>query len=516
MRLTIKEVVAATNGKIIANPSSSEAPSAKTDITPDIWTDHGADTPFVDGVSIDSRTIQAGQLFIPLLADRDGHEYIGDAVHSGAGAVLVSRSLDTIPSLYSSNLTQPGSSISTPIISTPIIHVSNTTKALHQLGIAARNKLEKNPATPTRIIAITGSAGKTTTKDLCATALNKNFKVSASQKSHNNELGVPLTLLNAPEGVEVVVVEMGASKPGDIASLCDVARPDIGVLTAVGIAHTEGFDNLESIAKTKAELLESLPAGGTAVLNRDNPQVMDQAKRVFPSLGGPEPVKSKASNSDWSNSSRHTKILTFGTHPEADIRAENITADNLLRCSFELYSEFGNTQIHLQLTGRHNVSNALAAVAAYIAASDTLESISMQDIAAGLSEAVPVEWRMSQELSRSGVLVLNDAYNANPLSMKAALLTLTELPGKRKVAVLGTMSELGVRHKKEHQLVAALAKELGVEVIAWQEEAYKLPLAQSFAEIFSAVDGLKEGDVVLVKGSRSVGMETLATKLLDL
>ena len=424
-----------------------------------------------DGVSTDSRTLQPGQLFVPLVADHDGHDFIGAAVRAGASVCLSSR--------------EPEETV------VPIVIVPDTASALTDLAHAARARLEKTA----RVIGITGSVGKTTTKDFCATVLGATLNCWASEKSFNNEIGLPLTLLNAHENCEVLVAEMGASRPGDIASLCQIARPHYGILTAIAIAHTESFGTIDQIARTKAELLEALPADGVAIVNRDDERVMAQAEKV---LG---------------------EVLTFGVHADADVRAENVSADEQLHAEYLLRSPWGSEHVRLGVAGLHNVGNSLAAAAVALHLGVPVEAV-----AAGLSEAEISPWRMSLSTSPSGVLVLNDSYNANPTSMEAALKALAQLPARRHLAVLGTMAELGEYHNPEHRRIAKLAGELGVKAIAVAEPAYGLDLVPDSASALAALNSLGgdsagnlgEGDAVLVKGSRVAELEFLADRLLEI
>ena len=478
-----------------------------------------------DGVSTDSRTLQPGQLFVPLVADHDGHDFIGAAVRAGASVCLSSR--------------EPEETV------VPIVIVPDTASALTDLAHAARTRLEKTA----RVIGITGSVGKTTTKDFCAAALGTTLSCWASEKSFNNEIGLPLTLLNAPDNCEVLVAEMGASRPGDIASLCQIARPHYGILTAIAIAHTENFGTIDQIARTKAELLEALPADGVAIVNRDDERVMAQAERVLKRRGASPPAKASERNSrDAGQQVRNRKsggklasgdfdtqeevenlgrqanaleLLTFGVHADADVRAEDVSADEQLHAEYLLRSPWGSEHVRLGVAGLHNVGNSLAAAAVALHLGVPVEAV-----AASLSEAEISPWRMSLSTSPSGVLVLNDSYNANPTSMEAALKALAQLPARRHLAVLGTMAELGEYHNPEHRRIAKLAGELGVKAIAVAEPAYGLELMPDSTSALAALSSLEgdsagdsagnlgEGDAVLVKGSRVAELEFLADRLL--
>ncbi len=409
----------------------------------------------VDGACIDSRLVRGGELFVAIRAARDGHDFIDTALHAGAAAWM------------GSDPYRPGTGIV----------VGDSAVALSRLATAARDRL------PGRVVGITGSVGKTSTKDLLAAALARRFRVSASPKSFNNELGVPLTLLNAPDGVEAVVVEMGARGPGHVAALCAVARPAVGVVTTVGLSHAAFFGTVEDVARAKGELVEALPASGTAVLNADVPLVAAMSGRAS------------------------ARVLTFGIGT-GDVRAEEVALDDDLRPSFRLCSPWGEIRVALQVRGHHQVANALAAAAAALACDTGIE-----DVAAGLGDARLSPWRMQLERSASGALILNDAYNANPLSAEAALRALAALPVARHTALLGAMAELGDVSPAEHARIGALAAELGIRVIAVDAPGYGGEQAGGAADALDRLGRVGADDAVLVKASRSAGLETLAATL---
>ncbi len=409
----------------------------------------------VDGARIDSRLVRGGELFVALRAERDGHEYVDAAMDAGAGACLVEEPAGRGTSIV----------------------VEDTFVALTQLAIRMRDRL------PDRVVGITGSVGKTSTKDLLAAALGRRYRVSSSAKSFNNELGVPLTLLDAPDDAEAVVVEMGARGRGHVASLCAVARPLVGVVTTVGLSHSEFFGSLDDVAVAKAELVEALPAHGTAVLNADVPLVAAMAVRT------------------------DARVLTFGL-TAGDVRAEDVGLDDDLRPVFRLHTPWGDAGVELQIRGHHQVGNALAAAAAALACGAGLE-----EVASGLGDAQVSPWRMELHRTPSGALVLNDTYNANPLSMEAALRALAELPAHRRVAVLGIMAELGDVGPSEHARMAALAGALGIRVIAVGAPDYGTETVGDAGEAMARLGPLVAGDAVLVKGSRAAGLESLAGTL---
>ena len=355
--------------------------------------------------------------------------------------------------------------------------VPDTFLALTALATAARDRL------PDRVVGITGSVGKTSTKDLLVGALGRRWRVSASPKSFNNELGVPLTVLETPDDAEVVVVEMGARGQGHVASLCAVARPLVGVVTTVGVSHAEFFGTVEDIARAKGELVEALPQEGTAVLNADVPLVTAMAGRAV------------------------AQVLTFGL-ATGDVRAEGVTLDDDLRPRFLLRSPWGDAPVELAVSGHHQVTNALAAAAAALACDTPLE-----DVAVGLGDAHLSPWRMQLERSPSGALVLNDTYNANPLSTEAALRGLAALPAERRTALLGVMAELGDVGPAEHARIGALATELGIRVISVAAPEYGGEPAADADDALAKLGPVGRGDAVLVKGSRAAGLESVAGTL---
>lgn len=415
----------------------------------------------IDGASIDSRSVRPGQLFVPIVAERDGHDFIKSALDGGATAYLSSR-VD-------------------PVGGTAI-RVADTALALADLGRAVRARV------PDRVVGITGSVGKTSTKDLLAGVLRTTYRTAASEKSFNNELGLPITLAAAADDVEAVVLEMGARGVGHIDLLCSIAKPTVGVITRVEGVHLELFGDIESVARAKGELVESLPADGIAVLNADHRYVAAMADRTS------------------------ARVLRYGLSPDADVSASDIVLDDELRASFRLHTPWGSTEVRLGARGAHQVPNALAAAAAAGGLGVPVESMADGFLAAELSGL-----RMELATSSRGVTVLNDAYNANPTSMSAALRSLATLPASRRVAVLGTMAELGADSPDQHRAIALEARDLGIEVIAVAEADYG-----DTARHVSDVDGvsaelgdLDDGTAVLVKGSRVAALERVAQALLD-
>jgi UDP-N-acetylmuramoyl-tripeptide--D-alanyl-D-alanine ligase len=419
----------------------------------------------VDGAEIDSRRVTGGELFVPVVAERDGHDFVPAALAAGAAAYLTSRPV--AEAVADGPAGGEGA---------PAIQVDDTVVALGALGGAARDRL------PDRVVGVTGSVGKTSVKDMLAAALAARFDTTASADSFNNELGVPLTLLGAHDGTEALVVEMGARGPGHVAALCAMARPTVGVVTRVAAVHTETFGSLDEVARAKGELVAALPASGVAVLNAADPRVA--------AMAGRSPART----------------VTFGDG--GDVLAERVVLDGELRPSFRLVTPWGDADVALAARGRHMVENALAAAAAALAC-----EVPLAGVASALGTAAVSHWRMELRTLPSGARLLNDAYNANPTSMAAALRALVALDGRRHVAVLGLMAELGPTSEAEHRAVGDMARDLGVEVVAVCVPAYGGTLVDDLDGAVAALGDLGPGDVLLLKGSRVAGLERLADRL---
>ncbi|MGW6136856.1 UDP-N-acetylmuramoyl-tripeptide--D-alanyl-D-alanine ligase [Streptomyces sp. NPDC055144] len=427
-------------------------------------------------VVIDSRKVTDGSLFAAFVGERvDGHDYAAAVVDAGAAAVLASRP-----------------------VGVPAIVVDDVQAAL---GALARTVVERLGAT---LVALTGSAGKTSTKDLIAQVLRRKAPTVFTPGSFNNEIGLPLTALSATDDTRYLVLEMGARGKGHIRYLTGLTPPRIGVVLNVGTAHIGEFGGREQIAEAKGELVESLPADGTAVLNADDPLVRAMASRT------------------------KARVLLFGEAADADVRAENVRLTENGQPSFSLRTPSGCSDVTLRLYGEHHVSNALAAAAV---AHDL--GMSVEEIALALSEAGTLSrWRMEVTERPDGVTVVNDAYNANPESMRAALRALAAMGrGRRTWAVLGHMAELGDEALAEHDAVGRLAVRLNVSKLvavggreaswlqlgaynegSWGEESVHVSDAQAAVDLLRSE--LRPGDVVLVKASRSVGLESVAQALL--
>ena len=443
-------------------------------------------------VRTDSRVIGPGDLFVAIVGEsHDGHAFASSAVSSGAVAVLASHELDL-----------------------PCVVVADTIAALGRL---ARGVLDRVDGLV--VVGVTGSSGKTSTKDLMAQVLPAFGPTIAPAGNLNNEIGLPLTALQVDQGTRVLVAEMGARGAEHIRYLTGIAPPRIGVVLNVGTAHVGEFGSRELIASAKGELVEALPhasEGGIAVLNADDPLVLGMRSRTT------------------------ARVVTFGEAVDADVRAVTVGLDDLGRPSFQLVSGGREATVTMQVHGRHQVSNALA-----VAAVGLSLGLDLSEVASGLSGARSASrWRMEVTETLSGVTVVNDAYNANPESVRAALEALASMSratparaARRAVAVLGAMRELGDHAAIAHQEIGRIAVRLGVdrlvivgqgpEVTALAEGARaELAGSTTATTVCAMVDDIPEGvellrdevvpgDVVLVKASRSSGLERIAAALIE-
>jgi UDP-N-acetylmuramoyl-tripeptide--D-alanyl-D-alanine ligase len=403
----------------------------------------------VEGASIDSRTILAGQLYVPIVAERDGHAFIPAAREAGAAAYLTAHEPD----------------------GGTAIRVRDTTAALLSLGALARARVGG-------AIGITGSVGKTTTKDLLAGCLASTFRTAASERSFNNELGLPLTLLGAPDAARWVVLEMGARRLGDIELLAEVARPDVGIVTGVAMAHVEYLGDLDGVARAKEELVAALPASGVAVLNFDDRRVRDMS-----SLSA-------------------CPVLGYAIGADADVRADDITVDRDLRPRFRLSSPWGQTEVRLALHGEQQIGNALAAAAVALWCGVPIDAV-----AAALAVSQGSPWRMEVHHVPGGPVLIVDCFNAIPASTEAAVRSLAALPGERKLAVLGLMAELGEQSECEHRRIARVAEELGIEVVGYETALYGEAHVTGVDEAVAVLRTIGPGDAALIKGSRVTRLE---------
>ncbi|NLL19043.1 MAG: UDP-N-acetylmuramoyl-tripeptide--D-alanyl-D-alanine ligase [Clostridia bacterium] len=434
----------------------------------------------ITGYSIDSRTIEAGHLFFALPGEQvDGHRFVGEALAKGASGAVVSR----LPQGLDPYLARAG-----------LIVVPGVLQALQQLATAMRLKA----GIP--VVAVTGSNGKTTTKDLIAAVLGSQYSTLKTEGNFNNELGLPLTLLSLKESHRIAVLEMGMRGLGQIRELCRIARPDYGVITNIGTAHYELLGSQENIAKAKGELPHSLPDKGTAILNRDDPWCFR--------LG----VELKQKRPDLS-------IIYYGFHQSAWVRATGLEHLNT-GVGFQVVWEGKSYQAYLPLPGAHNVQNALAAIAVGL-----INDISLKTCIDGLARVVVSEKRLAQVAGMNGSTIIDDTYNANPGSVVASLEVLASAAGKRKIAVLGTQRELGALAEKGHRNVGAKVADLEIDLLLtvgveaqWMadealrqgmeaKQVYSLNNNQEAIQMLQQL--LRPGDVVLVKGSRALAMEEI-------
>lgn len=460
--LTLEEVATVVGGRVADGPAS---------------------TVVTGPAFVDSRHVVAGGLFVAVPGERvDGHDFAGGAVASGAAAVLASRP-----------------------VGVPAVVVADVVSSL---GALARHVLRALP--DVSVIAVTGSQGKTGTKDLLCQVLGAVGSTVATEGSFNNELGLPLTVLRAEEATRHLVLEMGARRGGHLRYLCDIAPPDVAVVLNVGKAHLGEFGSQAEIARAKGELVDALGAEGTAVLNADDPLVEAMSARTT------------------------GRVVRFGSSPAAEVRIDNLVLDPGGRPRFDLSADTssGRTSrsVQLQLLGEHQAMNAAAAAAAALTVGCSLDGI-----VEVLGVALPVSrWRMELSELPAGITLLNDAYNASPDSMAAALKTLAQLgstrgPGARTIAVLGEMRELGEASLEEHDRIGRLAVRLNIDQLlvvgkaarplhlgatlegSWDEESV---FVEDIDEGLVWLRGyLRAGDIVLVKASRAAHLESLAQSL---
>jgi UDP-N-acetylmuramoyl-tripeptide--D-alanyl-D-alanine ligase len=392
-----------------------------------------------------------------VVAARDGHQFIADAVAAGAAAYLTSRPAESLP--------------------VPGVEVADTGDALMALAGWARASVT------VPVVGITGSVGKTSTKDLIAAALRAKLRVAANERSFNNEQGLPVTILGASDDTEVFVLEMGMRGIGEIARLCAIARPDVGVVTAVAAAHTERVGGIEGVARAKGELIDALPDTGTAILNADDALVAAMRERTV------------------------ARVVTFGHSLDADVRVEGLRLDGLARPTFSGRTPWGDVRVALAVSGAHMAVNAAAALAVA-----GVLGVDVGDAADALGAAHLSPMRMQVVPTAAGGVVINDAYNANPTSMRAALDALVGVDAQRRIAVLGPMAELD-DPDAAHREVAAYARALGVELVVVGTDRYGGdPLEPN--DVAAVLGPVEAGTAVLVKASRAAGLESVATALI--
>lgn len=434
-----------------------------------------------DGASIDSRTVRPAQLFVAIRGPtHDGHLFLADALLAGAAGLLIERGQappgDARPGL-------------------PIIAVDDTTRSLGALATGHRRGFE-GP-----LVAITGSNGKTTAKEMCAAILSESGSCLKNRGNLNNQFGLPLTLLEREADHRSLVVEIGMNHRGEIAPLAAIARPNVAVITNVGTAHIEFLGSRDEIALEKGDLIAALDEDAVAVLNADDHRVMAQAERA------------------------RARILRFGQHAEAEVRAERITSLGERGFAFDLVTETDRIPVHVAGLGEPTVSNALAASAAALATGAPLRSVGE-----GLAHYRPMSGRMERVSLPRNIILINDTYNANPQSMEVALRSLADLKGaSRGVAVLGDMGELGSSADAAHRAAGALVAELGLDFLFTLGrfatdiaegatragmDPHRVHVNTSHDETSQELRRILQGnDWVLVKGSRSMQMERVVEAL---
>lgn len=466
MELVISDIVKATNGTYIGDDNARKR--------------------VVSGLTWDSRTVFPDNVFLAMPGLRvDGNDYIRSAVTKGAGLVICTKA-------PSQNVAAVAGEFDCPLVV-----VDDGVEALEAIAGLWRAKLRA------KVIGVTGSTGKTSTKDFLRSVFSQCRKTVATQGNQNNEIGVPATILSADLDTEVLIVEMGMRGLHQIEHLCRFAKPDAAVVTNIGVTHMELLGTQENIARAKAELIAALPQGAPAVLNAD-----DERTPLLERFGDVE--------------SHGVEVLTYGLTEDARTRAVSIEFDASACASFDVVSE-GIEPVHVELSipGEHNVLNALAAFSTAQAL-----GVSTDDIARGLQEAKPSSMRMEVIHGKNGITVINDAYNANPDSMRASLSTLSTLEGKgRRIAVLGDMGELGADEYQLHIGVGAYAAQQDLDLLvcvgtlsagikagaqAADMDVANIKLFPTAEEATRFLEKyIESGDMVLVKASRFMELENI-------
>ena len=448
-------------------------------------------TPVITEAVIDSRQVIPGSLFVAIPGERvDGHGFLVDAFNRGASFALVEHDVDTsFPTL---DLRAKPNTDSIPDLTQPIcLYVENSVNALQQIARFWRRKLD------IRVIGITGSVGKSTTKETVADVLSQRYRTLKSPGNLNNEIGLPLTILKLSSGYQRAVLEMGFYVPGEIAFLCDIAQPQVGVVTNIGTVHAERAGSQEAITQGKTELVQSLPEDGVAILNFDDPRVRKMEEKT------------------------HAQVFFYGLSSESDLWADNVEGLGLEGIRFRLHYQRETLHVRVPLIGRHSVHTALRATAVGL-----VEGLTWQEIFDGLNMGY-TQLRLVAVRSKTGALILDDTYNASPESMLAALNLLDELEGN-KIAVLGDMLELGQYERQGHEMVGLRAAQvadtlltLGTRAKMIADAARRAGLKNSsileFEELEQIVDWLDENltknDSVLIKGSHGLRMDRIVNFL---
>ena len=456
MKLNAADIAAAVRGEIIHGPGEAD----------------------IENISLDTRTLEPGSLFIPLRGERyDGHEFLEQAAKKGAKAVLVNRD---------GEYHFPGISV---------IRVKDTLEAFHSLALWYRDKFSVD------FVAVTGSTGKTTTKNMIAEVLGSKYNVLKTEGNFNNQVGLPATIMRLDGSHRAAVVEMGMSGYGEIRNLMRIVRPRVSVITNVGMSHIEKLGSREGILRAKMEIFEGMEREPAAVINADDPLLCEGAKGF------------------------NIPVIYYGVD-NGDYKAADIRLRGEDGISYALMAEGGRFEVNLALPGRHNVYNSLAAVAV-----GRLFKIGFPDIIRSLGTLKGEKMRLNILTSPGGIKVINDAYNASPDSMKSALEVLRYTKGGRKIAVLSDMLEMGEFAEEGHRMVGTYAADSGVDIlitvgdysryIACQAKEMGMdPSSVYYFESKQEADRLlgslvEKGDVILVKGSRGMKMEELASRLLE-
>lgn len=428
----------------------------------------------IQGVSIDSRTLQPGDLFVAIVGERyNAHTYLPQAMAAGAVGALLSQEVEVrVPEDFF------------------LMEVPDTTRALGEMAAWYRRQFH------IPVVAITGSAGKTTTKDMVAAIFGQEYNCKKNEGNLNNEYGLPLTLLDLNPDHEILITELGMRNLGEIAALAQMAKPHIGIITNVGPTHLETLKGIENVARGKEELARAIPQEGYLILNGDDTRVRRMAKASL------------------------AKTIFFGIEGmDLDIKAHHIVDRGLDGVEFSLDPE-GNQSYHLPIPGRYNLYNALGALAA-----GKIFEIPYPVMKRGLAQFQPSPLRMERRELPGGITLMNDTYNANPLSMKMALQALLQMKGSRHIAVLGDMLELGEESEKAHHQLGQLVVELGIHILlttgpggeqmasgalaAGMEGStvHHFPEKEELAFMLQKI--LRPGDVVLLKASRGLALEEI-------
>lgn len=466
LTLSVATLLEVTGGRLLAGPTST----------------------MVNGLAIDSRAVEPGSAFVAFAGERaDGHDFIAAALLEGARAVLVTREDEQVSAAFDSAARSE----------TSLVLVDDARAAVEALGSWHRERL----LCP--VIGVTGSTGKTTTKDFLRSVLSTGMRVVATKENRNNEIGVPLTVMDAGVETEALVVEMAMRGPGQIAHLCAIARPTFGLVTNVGVSHVEILGSEAAIASAKGELVQAIPPQGRVFLNGDD--------------GWTDVLAESAT----------APVTRYGLGESADVRAEDVTIAEDGTPAFTLVAGDETLRVCLPVPGRHNVYNALAAAAVGLHL-----GLPLSDVGRGLESATFSKWRMESFQSASGLTVINDAYNANPTSMRAAISALGDIPTRgRRIAVLGDMAELGSLTELAHFQLGGEIAGAGVDVLVTVGERGKRiaegalaagmgadavrPCATA-AEASEVLDDVAEpGDTVLVKASRVMGLETVVEGMIE-